>query len=55
MIADAKDCRPALNDIVRDHLELADYCLTNEHWKQLKDIRLMLKPFTKYTEFVSWV
>ena len=25
----------------------------NEHWKQLKGIRLILKPFTEYTQFVS--
>jgi hypothetical protein len=31
MIADAEDCRPALDDTVRDHPELADLCLTNEY------------------------
>jgi hypothetical protein len=55
MIEDAFDCRAALDDTIKDHLELEDLQLTAMHWKQLRDIKTMLKPFAEYTDFVSRV
>jgi len=53
MIEDAWDCCAVLNDTIRDYPELEDLQLTPSKWKQLYDIRTMLKPFGDYTEYVS--
>jgi len=53
MIEDAFDCHAALDDAIKNLIELEDLQLTTEHWKQLNDIKVMLKPFAEYTEFVS--
>src|ERR1700722_11295253 len=53
MIEDAFDCHTALNDTVDDHPELEDLRLTEDHWKQLEDIKTIPRPFLEYTEFVS--
>jgi len=53
MIDDAFDCRPAINDSCKDIEALKDMKLGNEEWNILDKIRGILRPFEKFTEYVS--
>ena len=53
MIDDAFDCRPAINDSCKDIEALRDIKLGNEEWNSLDRIRSVLRPFKKFTDYVS--
>ena len=53
MIEDSFDCRAAINDSCIDIEALRDMKLTNSEWETLDKIRSVLRPFKKFTEYVS--
>jgi hypothetical protein len=53
MIDDAFDCRAAINDSCQAIDTLRDIKLGNEEWNALERIRSVLRPFKKFTEYVS--
>ena len=52
MVDDAEAHKAALDDLVNENPVLKRLRLTKDHWRQLSDIKKVLKPFKKYTEQV---
>lgn len=53
MINDAFEVRSAINDSCSNIAALELFKLSNQEWDQLDKIRLILRPFEKFTEYVS--
>jgi len=53
MIKDVFDCRSAINDSCQDIEALRDIRRNPQEWNSLDNIRTILRPFKKFTEYVS--